>query len=395
MADLLATGQSEAATAKRVGVSREAIRHFKKMREKAVPPGPPPFLYPEEEKLLVSFLRTKALLGQGLTRHGFLACCVEYVAALWLDRQQITRLYFNEKLTPGRGCYRLFMNRWPQLKEDCVGMLEDSRAQNARPDVVARWSAALTLCYRDLKIKHPRHVFNIEETHVEPRHLLLEARNTILGGRGMRKPEVIIPSIGSGAAVCTAAVTFSAGGQLAPLFLVVEGEAKGHAFAKITVDGKTTSVPLAARLSDSAMVVRRTRAVFEEGIFDAWCAHFAALAIAYYPEEPQLLSLDGAKVHLSATGLLTLSRANVHVVAEPSKLFHLLQPSDNEHAIGRFQPSFRNAVRGRASSCVARGAAFTCKGMVECVKFEADNAFSATALVSILPGDSFDPFPLI
>jgi len=82
MAEFLATGQSEAATAKRVGVSREAVRHFKKMREKAVPPDPPPFLFPEEEKLLVSFVRTKALLGQGLTRHGFLACCGEYVAAL-------------------------------------------------------------------------------------------------------------------------------------------------------------------------------------------------------------------------------------------------------------------------------------------------------------------------
>jgi len=47
----------------------------------------------------------------------------------------------------------------------------------------------------------------------------------------MRKPEVIIPSIGLGAAACTAAVTVSAGGLLAPLFLVVEGEAKGHASA--------------------------------------------------------------------------------------------------------------------------------------------------------------------
>jgi len=390
MADFLATEQSEAATAKRDGVSRAAVHHFKKTRGKAVSPGPPPFFHPEEEKLLASFVRTKAFLGQGLTRDGFLACCGEYVAALSLERQQIARRNFNGKCTPGRGFYRLFLNRWPELTEYRVGTLEDSRAQNARPDVVARSYAALTLCYRDLKIKHPRQVFNMDETHVEPRQLLLEARTTILGGRGMRKPEVTIPSIGSGAAACIAAVTVFAGGLLAPLFLVVEGEAKGHAFAKITVDGKRTSVPLAARLNDAAMVAGRTPAGFYKGIFDVWCAHFAALAIAYYPGESKLLSLDEAKVHLSATGLLNLMRANVHVVAEPSKLSHLLQPLDNKHVFGRLQPSVRGAVRGR-TRCVVRGAAFTCVDMVECVKVAVDNAFTPISLVSAFSAVSMWP----
>ena len=87
---------------------------------------------------MVSVVRTKALLGQDFTRDGFLACCGEYVAALSLDRQQIARRYFNRKLKTGRGFYRLFLNRWPQLTKYRVGTLEDSRAQNARPDVVAR-----------------------------------------------------------------------------------------------------------------------------------------------------------------------------------------------------------------------------------------------------------------
>jgi len=363
-------------------VSCAAVRHFKNKRGKAVPPGPLSFFYPEKEKLLVSFVRTKALLDQGLTRDGFLACCGEYVAALSLDRKQIARRYFNGKLTPGRGIYRLFLNRWPQLKEHRVGTLEDNRAQNALPDVVARWYANLTLCYRDLKIRNPLQVFNMDETHVEPRQLLLEARTTILGGRGLRKPEVIILPIGSGAAACTAAVTVFAGGLLAPLFLVVEGKAKGHAVAKITAECKKSSVPLAARLNDSAMVVRRTPAGFDNCIFDVWCAHFAVFAAACYPGESKLLSLDEAKVHVSATGLLTLLRANVHFVAEPSKLSQVFQPVDNKHAFGRFQPSVRGAVRGRASSCVARGAAFTCVDMVECVKVAADNAFTPAALVS-------------
>lgn len=44
----------------------------------------------------------------------------------------------------------------------------------------------------------------------------------------------------------------------------------------------------------------------------------------YYPKEPKLLSVDGAKVHFSVSGLQALVNANIHVIAEPSKLSHLI-----------------------------------------------------------------------
>ena len=230
-----------------------------------------------------------------MTRDGFLACCGEEVAATSLDRQQIARRCFNRTLTPGRGFYHLFLSRWRQLTNDRAGSLEESRAQNALPDVVARWYAALKLSYCDPKIKHAWHVLNMGETHCEPRLLLVQARTTNLCGKGMHKSEVLISSVGSGAEVYIAAVPVFSGGLSARLFLVVEGKTKSHCFAKVPVDGKSTTVPLAARLNPSAIVGRRAPAGDGERMSDVWSAHFAAFATADCPKEAELLSLDEEK----------------------------------------------------------------------------------------------------
>jgi len=90
----------------------------------------------------------------------------------------------------------------------------------------------------------------------------------------------------------------------------------------VTEDGKERKVALASRLNDSAVVVRRDPPGLDRGVFHIWAQQFAAFAKSYYPEENKLLALDGAKVHLSASGLLALVRAKVHVIAEPSKRSH-------------------------------------------------------------------------
>jgi len=63
-----------------------------------------------------------------------------------------------------------------------------------------------------------------------------------------------------------------------------------------------------------------------------WAQQFAAFFKSYCPEENKLLALDGAKVHLSAFGLLALVRAKVHLIAEPSKLSHLIKALHNKSA---------------------------------------------------------------
>jgi len=80
--------------------------------------------------------------------------------------------------------------------------------------VLTKWFAGLRLIYRDLNIVQPRQLWNMDETHVKARELLLEARSTIIGPRGLRKPEVVMATIGSGAAACTAAFAISPAGMV-------------------------------------------------------------------------------------------------------------------------------------------------------------------------------------
>jgi len=112
---------------------------------------------------------------------------------------------------------------------------------------------------------------------------------------------------------------------VAPHFVVVDGQVPGHAFVTVTqLDGSTRDEALAAYLNDGAILWRRSPPGFTKAVFNVWAEHSAELARSYYPEEANILSLDGAKVHLSPTGLLTLLCANVHVIAEPSKMSDIL-----------------------------------------------------------------------
>lgn len=115
------------------------------------------------------------------------------------------------------------MLRWPALKQYRVGMLEQARAENSRPDVLEKWCAGLELCYRDLGTQHGRQIFNMDETHVRAPDLLVGDRTSIVGPRDVDKPENVSPSSGAAASGCTVAFTVSPGGVVTLYFRVVEG----------------------------------------------------------------------------------------------------------------------------------------------------------------------------
>jgi len=206
--------------------------------------------------------------------------------------------------------------------------------------------------------------------------VLQEARSTIIGPAGLRKPKVIMAALGCGAAASTAAFTVSPAGIVAPHFVVVSGSASGHAYVKVVDDKGERKVVLASRLNDSAMVVRRDPPGSDKQIFDIWADHIAGFLSNIYPRDNKLVLVDGAKVHLSVPGILTLMKAVVTEVAEPSKLSHLIQALDNNAAFGSFQPAIRRHVRSRSGSCVSSGGHFSVLDLVNCVKLAADDAFS-------------------
>jgi len=321
-------------------------------------------------------------MGCGPTRVGFLRWVGEYVAVLSSERQSTARAYLGGKLTPVVAFYRPFMRRWPGLREYRVGTLEQCRAGNARPDVVALWYAGLRVLFRDPKINHAHQLWNMDEAHVKAREVLQEARSTIIGPAGLRKPEVIMAAIGSKAAACTAACTVSPAGIVARHFVLVSGSASGHAYVKVADDKGEKKVVLASWLNDSAMVVRRDPPGFDKQIFDVWADLIAGFLSNIYSKDNELVLVDGAKVHFSVPGILTLMKAGVTVIAEPSKLSHLIQALDNEAAFGSFQRAIRRHVRSRSGSCVSSGGHFLVLDLMDCVKLAADEAFSHAHLAT-------------
>jgi len=74
---------------------------------------------------------------------------------------------------------------------------------------------------------------------------------------------------------------------------------------------------------------------FTKVVFDVWAGQFAKFLRSYVPEEANILFLEGSKVHLSPTGLLTLLRADVHAVAKPCQMAHILQALNTLSAFQR------------------------------------------------------------
>jgi len=173
---------------------------------------------------------------------------------------------------------------------------------------------------------------------MKARDIILHARETIIGGKWLRKTEVVVPEIGSAAAGCTAALKISASVDTAPPFLVVDGGKNGHAVVRVTPsDGSPAfSIPLSSRLQDGAIAVRRTSAGFVKTISDLFAAHFASFAMKCFPNESKVLATDGATVQSFPTGLTRLLDAGVHVIVEPSKLSHLLQALTAPALLGGF-----------------------------------------------------------
>lgn len=261
-------------------------------------------------------------------------------------------------------------------------MLEQARAENSRPEVLASWLASLDLSMRDLAITQKRLILNMDETHVAARELLTGDRAMGIGPVGMSKPKLVTPSIGAAASGCTLAATMSLGGVLAPMIVVVEGPTDEHAYVTVTKEGRTRHVPLASRLNENAMVVRHKPAGFDRPMFAKLAAHLSEFMKGVFPEEPKLLALDGAKVHFSVDGLMTLLRAGVTAIAEPSKLSHVIQALETRSLFGRFQPAVCRAIRVRADVFLTAKVRFSVVDLMDCINQAADESFTPASMAS-------------
>ena len=383
MRTVKACGMTEESFASRFNMSYDRARYYIHTGGAAKRRGPAPFFSAAEEALLAECIITNATIGRGLSQEAVCRVCAECLADLSAERQAAAVKLFGGTLEPGRSWVNLFLSRHPELRKYRFGTLEEGRARNGRPDVVASWFSILTLLYRDYRVNSPWQVWNMDETLVQARKSATSGREGILEGVGMVKPEVIMPDFASGAGACTAAFCVSAAGVVAPHFIVFDGQTPGPAYLLETrADGSRKEQALSSYLNDGAVVWRHSPPGLDKAVFDVWASTFAKFARSYFPDEDNILSLDGAKVHLSTTGLLTLLKARVHVVAEPSKMSHILQALDNPSAFGRYQPRVRRRVREIALECWEAGRPFNTPELMWCIARAASEALTVDALTT-------------
>jgi len=116
------------------------------------------------------------------------------------------------------------------------------------------------------------------EAHFRARTLAVEGRGGGIGGFGLRKPEVVLPSLASGAGAFTAAFSVSAAGVVAPHFVVVDRQASGHAFVITSArDGGKQDKALSVLLSIGVIVWRRSPLGFSQEVFDVWAQNVRPL----------------------------------------------------------------------------------------------------------------------
>lgn len=117
----------------------------------------------------------------------------------------------------------MFLSRLPDLCRVTPTAVESVRADDSKLDAAANCIAAFNLLRRDTGIACAAQVWKSDESMMNAQALTETTPATVLGPKGTASPELLFPSVQSGAATAIFVATVRAGGSRLPLFVVVTG----------------------------------------------------------------------------------------------------------------------------------------------------------------------------
>lgn len=115
MQEQLTAGATPSEMAAAANVSRSAACHYTKTGCRPSPQGRSLFFDVAEEKLQMQNIRTRALIGRGLTCDAFFGCCEDYMLVLPSARQDEARSNLSGETKLGKTSFHLHLLRWPNL----------------------------------------------------------------------------------------------------------------------------------------------------------------------------------------------------------------------------------------------------------------------------------------
>ena len=261
--------------------------------------GPQPYLSPEEEEELTSFLLQAAKIGYPYTRKQIIALVQQIV-----HNKGITTTVTN-------GWWERFLKRHPQLTLRVAVPLSYARAMASDPEVIDRYFDMLEDCLQSngLLNKAPC-IFNCDETGVplDPKCM------KIVDKVGSKNPSYLTG--GSKSQITVMACTCAAGYPIPPMVI----------FDRMTLNNAMTKGEVPGTIYGLSHNGWMTRDIFRE-----WFKHFL---LSIPPVRPVILFLDGHSSHYCPETIRMAAEEKVVLCALPPNTTHLLQPLDK----GCFSP---------------------------------------------------------
>ena len=260
-------------------------------------PGPIPYLSPNEESELASFLIDAAKIGYGRTRRD-VRCLVE--SHLQQNRGK------DESFSLSNGWWDNFMKRNPSLRLRSGDATAKVRMDALNKESITAYFDLLKSLYDQYNFYgHPEAVYNMDETGVplEPRPPKVVAK------KGQKK--VRYCTSGTKAQI-TVLGCGSATGQIIPPFIIFAAKQINPLWTKNEVSGSSYAV------SDKGWV--------DQELFKFWLKeHFLTNAIAH---RPLLLLLDGHSSHFEPSTIEFAKEKEVIICCLPPHTTHECQPLD-------------------------------------------------------------------
>jgi len=309
------------------GASRSNVRTWIRSSAAPVKLGRPSVFSEKEEDVIAYDMAAWTKGCDILTREYASVLLLQYIGDV--GRVEEVEIRFGRGGMPGRSYFELFLRHHRQLRRVRSVGIESVRAHASTPEAVAKFCAAYRFLCRDFSISRAAQVWNTDESMMNGQELMQTTPVMVLEDSQTTDPDLVFPSVQSGAEAASLVAPVCADGTRLPLFVIGAGSGGRLPFAvEDEGNGKKRRVPLAAYVDENAEVHRREEPDFDAPLWQVYAAFAARHLQGKCPGEWKVLLIDGCKVHASVVGLKVLHAAKVVVLMFPSQLSRILQALD-------------------------------------------------------------------
>lgn len=293
-------GLSQQKAATQFGIPRRTLRNHLQSGKTDRKLGRMSILTSQQEQDLVTRIKRLAEVGYPITPQ-----IMRHQVFKFVENNKIKHNFNYGQELAGRGWFRLFMKRHPELSIRKAQNMNPARAQKLNRLIVGDYFRKLEEILDTLDLKNkPERIFNMDEKGCR---LTLHHQQSVLAKKGVKRLHLVAPEHAENATIvgCVAA-----SGTIIPPMILFKG--------------KRLKAEYEDNLPPGTLVKMAPKGSMTTGLFVEFIRHLSRFKIA----GPILLIFDGAACHLDYTIVIEANRHNITLLCLPSNTTHELQPLD-------------------------------------------------------------------